>query len=143
MSGWPLVLLGFVVGSLAVIAIGVLFFDVKRGAVGGGRATLARARRFLVVCSDPATETEAERWAAARRREAPGAECIVLRGPSDDEDALFYMVEEAVERERPDAIVVVRRAAAHSRALAGAYGRIKEEIDLPVDSINVPEGAQA
>jgi len=48
-------------------------------------------------------------------------------------------VESAVERERPDAVVVARHEEESHTTLAGTYGRLKEDLHLPVDAIYVPK----
>jgi hypothetical protein len=49
MSGW--LAIGLVVVGMAAVAVTVLLFDIARGDVGGGRHTLARARRLLVIAT--------------------------------------------------------------------------------------------
>ena len=69
MSVW--LAFGLIVGGLAVVAVAVLVTDIARGDVGGGRHTMARARRLLVVALDPGTRAGAERWIAEQREEDP------------------------------------------------------------------------
>jgi len=133
MSGFAVI--AMVVGALVVVALIVLALDLMRGDVGGGRHTLARARRVLVVASDPETRAEGERWAVERRREQPELDYVFVEAPEGE--GLYRAVQDAIEREHPDAIVVVRHDEEDHWALHGTYGRLKEEQPLPIDVIYV------
>jgi hypothetical protein len=134
-SGW--LALGLVVLGFVGVACVVLVFDVLRGDVGGGRRTLARARRLLVVATDADTEAGAEAWIAEQRAERPDLQFFVLA--RDESQELFLEVQDAIDRERPDAIVMVRRAGESHWTHEGTYGRLKEEQRVPVDAIFVGE----
>jgi hypothetical protein len=139
MSGW--LAIGLVVIGLVAVAVMVLVFDVIRGDVGGGRHTLARARRLLVVGEDDATLARAEGWVAEQRRENPLLQCFVLsnQGGSD----LYMAIEEVVQREHPDAIVFARHAEERHKQPEGVYGRLREGQSVPVEAIYVGEEAAA
>ena len=134
-GAWPLALIGLVVACLIVIAVAVLWSDVTAGAVGGGRQTLARARKILVVATDAETEAEGRSWAERQRPEHPDLECLVVRVTPDD---VYSRVHAMVDAERPDAVVMVRhREEQHGHSLEGAYGALKEDLGTPLDSIYV------
>ena len=138
MSGF--LAIGLVVIGLAGVAAVVLMFDVLRGDVGGGRHTLARARRVLVVATDERTEAGAEAWIDAQRAERPDLQIFTLTAPEGQE--LFMAIEEAIAGDRPDAIVMARHAR-ERHAEEGTYARLKQEGRVPVDSIFVEEEARA
>jgi hypothetical protein len=133
MTGW--LAIGLVVLGLVAVALIVFAFDVARGDVGGGRHTLERARRLLVVASDEVTLVGAERWVAEQRREHPLLQCFVLGDPGGSD--LYMAIEDLVQREHPDAIVVVRRSEERDPRVASVYGRLKEGQSVPVDAIYV------
>jgi hypothetical protein len=134
MSGWLAV--GLVVIGLIAVAAAVLMFDVARGDVGGGgRRTMARAHRLLVLATDERTGDEADRWVAEQRRERPELQCFVLVEP--DGQGLFSDVADVIDREHPDAIVVVRHASERHDE-TGTYARLREQLSLPIDTIYVP-----
>jgi hypothetical protein len=137
MTGW--LAIGLVVLGLVGVALIVFAFDVARGDVGGGRHTMERARRLLVVAADEVTRDGAERWVAEQRREHPLLQCFVLGDPGDADQ--YMAIEDVVQREHPDAIVVVRSAEDRDSQLAGIYGRLKEGQSVPVDAIYVTEEA--
>jgi hypothetical protein len=139
MSGW--LAIGLVVIGFVGVACVVLVFDVLRGDVGGGRHTLARARRLLVVATDADTEAGAEDWISEQRTEHPDLQCFVLSEHEGQE--LFMAIQGAIDRERPDAIVMVRHTGESHWAHEGTYGRLKEEQRVPVDAIFVGEGSRA
>jgi hypothetical protein len=64
-------------------------------------------------------------------------QCFVLSQPEGQE--LFMAVEDVIERERPDAVVIARPAGTDHAALEGTYGRLKEELRVPVDAIYINE----
>ena len=157
MSGW--VALGLLVAGLVFIALIVLAGDVLRGDVGG-RHTMARARRLLVVATDTPTEAGAERWIAEQHAERPDLQFFVVRESDGAErwiseqhaerpDLQFFVVsesdgaelwaaiQEAIAYEHPDAIVFARHDEHPHAVLDGVYGRLKEEHELPVDAIYV------
>jgi hypothetical protein len=127
------------IGGLAAVAVAVLVNDIASGDVGGGRGTMARARRLLIVSVDDETTNGAITWIEAQRKERPELQCFLVNGP-DGQD-LYMDVESAVHRERPDAIVVARHASDSHTMLEGIYGRLKEDSELPVDAIYVGEDA--
>ena len=133
MTGW--LAIGLVVIGLIAVALIVFAFDVARGDVGGGRHTMERARRLLVVAPDEVTRAGAERWVAEQRREHPLLQCFVLVDPGGID--LYMAIEDVVQREHPDAIVVVRRPEDRDAQLAGVYSRLKEGQSMPVDAIYV------
>jgi hypothetical protein len=138
-SGW--LAIGLILIGLVGVAAVVLVFDVLRGDVGGGRHTLARARRLLVVATDGPTEAGAEEWIATQRAGRPGLQCFLLTAPEGQE--LFMAIEEAIDGQRPDAIVMARHAGESHWAHEGTFGRLKEEQRVPVDAIFVGEEAKA
>jgi hypothetical protein len=131
MSGWLAIGL-FVIGLVAV-AVAVLISDIVRGDVGGGRHTMERARRLLVIATDDETLSKAQSWVEWQRTQASDRQFFLLSAP--DSQDLYDEIEDAVERERPDAIVVARHGGEHRHALEGVYGRLKEELQVPVDAI--------
>lgn len=133
--------LGLVVIGLVVVALVVLAFDVARGDIGGGRHTLSRARRLLIVATDERTRRGADAWIEEQRKEHPKMQCFMLMG--EDGQELFMDVQAAVERERPDAVVIARHEEESHLMLEGTYGRLKEDLHVPVDAIYVPKGASA
>ena len=139
LSGW--LALGLVVIGLVGVACVVLVFDVLRGDVGGGRHTLKRARRLLVVATDVETEAGAEMWIEEQRAERPELQCFLLVEHEGQE--LFTAIQDAIDRERPDAIVMARHAGESRWAHEGTYGRLKEEQRVPVDAIFVGAEAKA
>lgn len=132
--------IALVVGGFLAVAIAVLIADVARGDVGGGHHTLERARRILVVATDTETTAEADRWVVGQRREHPRLQCWVLSRP--DDQALYMEIEDLIEREQPDAIVMVRHEREHHN-LVGTFGRLKEDLRVPVDAIYLKERASA
>lgn len=139
MSGW--LAIGLVVGGLVMVALVILTVDVVRGDVGGGRHTMERARRLLVVATDERTAAGADRWITEQHKERPDMQFFVLTGPDDQH--LYMQVQGAVELDRPDAIVVARHAEESHSVLAGLYGRLKEDAELPVDAIYVDKQTAA
>lgn len=139
MNGW--LALALVVAGLVFVALIVLLFDVLRGDVGGGHHTMQRARRLLVIATDPEMEAGAMEWIAERRRERADLQCFVLA--EHEGQTLDLAIEEAIARERPDAVVVARHATDNPSLLEGVYGRLKEDCPLPVDAIYVgPDGVR-
>lgn len=134
MSTWAA--LALTIGGLAAVAVAILVNDIASGDVGG-RHTMARARRLLIVAMDNETSQGALAWIRAQREERPDLQCFFVSGP--DGQGLYMDVQEAVERERPDAIVVARHAEDSHTTLEGLYGRLKEDADVPVDAIYVGE----
>lgn len=123
MSGW--LLLALILVAFVVVALAILATDVARGDVGGGRHTMERARRLLVV----ATDDGGERWVDRHQAEHPRHQYFVLAEP--DEDKLFLAVHEAIDRERPDAVVL----AGDGVAIEAVHGALKEEGAVPVDRV--------
>jgi hypothetical protein len=134
MNGW--LAIGLVIAALAAVAVLVLAFDIARGDVGGGRHTMARARRLLVVATDEETTAAAEQWVEEQRRDRPQLQCFVLAGTEGQD--LYMSVQDAIEREQPDAVVMARHEGDSHWALEGTYGRLKEEHSIPIDAIYVP-----
>jgi hypothetical protein len=137
MSGWLAIAL--IVIGLVAVAVAVLAFDIARGDVAGGRHTMARARRLLVVATDDETGKGADHWVAEQRSERPELQCFVL--VERDGQELFMAVQDAIEREHPDVIVMIRHEQErHSET--GTYARLKEQLSLPIDTIYVPAGGE-
>ena len=134
MSGW--LAIGLVIIGLAGVAAVVLVFDILRGDVGGGRHTLARARRLLVVATDEETLRGAEEWIEQQRAERPDLQFFVLAEHTEGQD-LFMAIEHSIDHDRPDAIVMARHAGESHWAHEGTFGRLKEEQRVPVDAIFV------
>jgi hypothetical protein len=133
MSGW--LAIGLVVIGMVGVALTVLIFDIARGDVGG-RHTLARARRLLVIATDAETGERADRWVGEQRAERPELQCFVLVEPDGQE--LFMSVQDVIERDSPDAIVMVRHEEDRHQAIQSTYGRLKEQFSIPIDTIYVP-----
>jgi hypothetical protein len=131
---------GLIVGGLIVVAIAILITDIARGDVGGGRHTMARARRLLVIALDPGTREGAERWIAEQREKEPDRRFFLL-DDTEGEDPLLA-VEHAIDHDRPDAIVVARPEGENPRLETGVYGALKEERRVPVDAIYVSSEAR-
>lgn len=136
MSPW--LAIGLVVVGLVAVALAILAADVARGDVGGARHTIERARRLLVVATDERTRDGAERWIQEQLSEHPDRQFFVLADAEGQE--LYVAIREAIERERPDALVVARHSEESHSVHAGVYGRLKEDLSVPVDAIYVGEG---
>lgn len=134
------VAIGLVVLGLVGVALLILAFDVARGDVGGGHHTLERARRLLIVTTDPYAMPGVDRWIEDQRKEHPRLQCFVLSGADDQES--YEAIQAAIERDRPDAVVVARETTVSHAALAGMYGRLKEDLLIPVDAIYVERGSR-
>lgn len=137
MSGW--VAIGLVLAGLIGVAVVVLIFDVARGDIGG-RHTLARSRRILVVATDDGTHQRAESWIAEQRAEREDLQCFLL--VEHEGELLYQGIHDVMDRERPDSIVMVRHAGDHAEH-EGTLARLREEGVGPIDSILVEEGARA
>lgn len=133
MSVW--LAFGMIIGVLVIVAVAVLISDIARGDVGGGRHTMARAQRLLVVAESPALIAGAEPWITEQRAENPEKQFLVLEDvPEDDVSAAVHY---AIDREKPDAIVVARSYRDDPHSLGGLYGALKEDAPVPVDAIYV------
>lgn len=130
--------IGLVVIGLVAVAVVVLLFDIARGDVGGGRHTMARARRLLVVATDEETGRHADAWVGLQREERPELQCFVLVEP--DGQGLFMSVQESIGRESPDAIVMVRHEQERHGHAGSTYARLKEQFSIPIDSVFVGGG---
>jgi hypothetical protein len=131
MSGW--LAIGLIVIGLLVVALAVLGFDISRGDVGGGRHTMARARRLLVIATDEETGRAADRWVGEQRAERPDMQCFVLVEPDGQE--LFMAVQSAIDRESPDALVVVESEASRGGHHNVTIERIREQFTVPIDTV--------
>jgi hypothetical protein len=138
LSGW--LAIGLVVIGLLGVALVVLIFDVARGDIGG-RHTLARARRILIVATDGSTADRAEEWVAKERIERPGLQCFVLVEPEGE--GLYRGIHDVIDRERPDSIVMVRRASERHEEHTGTLARLHDEGVGPIDSIFVADEVTA
>lgn len=134
------VAIGLVVAGLIGVAIIILIFDVSRGDIGG-RHTLARARRLLVVATDDETAARAEEWVAAERLERPDLQCFVLVEPEGE--GLYQEIHIVLDRESPDSIVMIRHAAERHDHHTGTYARLHDEGVGPIDCIYLEEEAKA
>jgi hypothetical protein len=132
---------GLIVIGLGIVAVAVLISDIARGDVGGGRHTMARARRLLVIATDPGTRAGAERWIAEQRAEDPERQFFMLDDVGDEE--LMRAIEHAIDHDRPDAVIVARHEGESHMTLSGIYGALKEESRVPVDAIYVSTEAPA
>ncbi len=130
--------IGVVLAAGVFVALVILAFDVLRGDVGGHQ-TMARARRLLVISTDERTHAGAEKWMAEQRKESPKLQFFVLAHTGDDEQALFMDVQASVERDRPDAVVMARHDEESHSMQEGTFGRIKEDLAIPVDAIYIPK----
>jgi hypothetical protein len=137
-SGW--LAIGLVVIGLVGVAVAILLTDLLRGDIGG-RHTMARARRLLVIATDEPTGARADRWIDERRAERSDLQCFLLVEP-DGED-LYRAVHDVIDREHPDAMVMVRHGSEHGGMETGTYARLKDEGSLPLDVIYIDEGATA
>ena len=138
MSAW--LGIGLVVIGLVAVALAVLGFDIARGDVGGGRHTMARARRLLVIATDERTGDQADGWVSEQRSERPELQCFVLVEP--DGQGLFMAIQDVIDREHPDALVFVRQEGERHGEPGTTYERIKEQYSLPIDTIYVPAGGR-
>lgn len=114
----------------------MLIFDVSRGDIGG-RHTLARARRILVVATDEDTAARAEEWIAQERAERPDLQCFLL--VESDSEELYQRVHYSLDHDVPDSIVFVRHAADRHEAHTGTYARLHDEGVGPIDAIYLEE----
>lgn len=96
---------------------------------------MERARRLLVVATDAETRAGAERWIRHQRVDHPDHQFFVLADTEGQE--LYLAVQEAIERDNPDAIIVTRHEGDSQTTLSGLYGALKEDLLLPVDAIYV------
>jgi hypothetical protein len=133
MSVW--LAFGMIIGVLAIVAIAILITDVARGDVGGGRHTMARAERLLIVADEPGLLAGAETWISEQRTENPQRQIFVLEDPEGE--SLPEAVDRALERYKPDGIVVARSYRDDPGSLGGIYGALKEDSVVPVDAIYV------
>ena len=138
MSGW--LAIGLIVLGFVGVAAAILLTDVLRGDIGG-RHTLARARRLLVIATDEPTGARADEWIAEQRADRSDLQCFLLVEP--DGEGLYRAVHDVIDRERPDAMVMVRHHAEHGGMETGTYARLKEEARLPLDVIYIEDGAAA
>lgn len=132
MSVW--LAFGMIIGALVIVAVAILISNIARGDVGGGRHTMARAQRLLVVAESPALIAGAEPWIKEQRAENPEKQFLVLEDVEDDVSAAVHY---AIDREKPDAIVVARSYRDDPHSLGGLYGELKEDAPVPVDAIYV------
>jgi hypothetical protein len=56
---------------------------------------------------------------------------------------LYLAVQEAIDRDNPDAIIVTRHDDDSHTTLNGVYGALKEDLLLPFDAIYVTKESQA
>jgi hypothetical protein len=131
--------IGLTAIGLIVVALAVLAADIARGDVGGGRHTLERARRILVVATDDETRGGADRWINEQLLEHPDRQFFVLADTEGQE--LYRAIQDVIDRERPDAVVVTRHETDSHAIAAGIYGRLKDDLRLPVDAIYVGSDA--
>ncbi len=139
MSVW--LAIGLVVIGLVVVALAILAADIARGDVGGGRHTMARARRLLIIATDDETGEEADRWVREQRSEKADLQCFVLV-ESEGQD-LFMAVQDVVERERPDALILVHHEEERHGHEAPTFDRIREQFTIPIDTIYAPARSEA
>jgi hypothetical protein len=92
---------------------------------------------LIVISTDPPTEARAERWIDEQRRGRPELECLHVKEPEGEE--FFSTVHEAVERHRPDAVIMVRHGDERRGLLEGTYGALKDDLAIPVDAIYTDE----
>ena len=137
MSAWAAI--GLTVVGLLIVALAILAADIARGDVGGGRHTMERARRILVVATDAETRGGADRWIDEQRLEHPDRQFFVLADAEGQE--LYMAVQDVIERERPDAVIVTRHERDSHSTAEGIYGRLKDDLRVPVDAIYVGSGA--
>ena len=133
MSVW--LAFGLIVAGLVVVAIAILITDIARGDVGGGRHTMERAQRLLIVATDPQTTRGAERWIAEQRSEHPDRQFFRLDAPGGGD--LSPAVTSGTGRDRRVAVGGARRDDESHTLLSGLYGALKEDATVPVDAIYV------
>lgn len=136
----PWVAIALIIAGLIGVAVVMLIFDVLRGDIGG-RRTLARARRILVVATDGPTADRAEEWVAKERAERPDLQCFLLVEPEGE--GLYQGIHDALDREGADSIIFVRHAAERHEGHTGTIARLHDEGVGPIDSIYVNEGVTA
>lgn len=136
----PWVAIGLVIAGLIGVAVVMLIFDVARGDIGG-RHTLARSRRILVVATDGATAGHAEEWVAEERQERSDLQCFILVEPEGE--GLYQGIHDVLDREAPDSIIFVRHASERHEGHTGTIARLNDEGVGPIDSIYIRDGAVA
>ena len=121
---------------LVIIAFSMLFADALRGAIGG-RRTLERARRLLVVSIDDATERAARGWIERFRADHPATRCVPLRVGDGSDGDTYIAVQQEIEKTDPDGVVwALHESSRHSEE--GPYAMARRELELPMDAIYVP-----
>jgi hypothetical protein len=93
------------------------------------------------VATDERTEAGADAWIEGQRAERPDLQVFQLTAPEGQD--LWLAIDDAIENDRPDAIVMARHARERHGPEEGTYARLKQEGRLPVDSIFVEEEARA
>jgi hypothetical protein len=138
LNGW--VAIGLIFAGLIGVAVVMLIFDYTRGDIGG-RHTLARARRILVIATDGPTADRAEEWVAAERIERPDLQCFLIVEPEGE--GLYQSIHDVLEREGADSIVFVRHASERHEEHTGTLARLHDEGVGPIDSIFVHDEVTA
>lgn len=118
---------------LVVVAAMTLSADYMRGAFGGNM-TLARAKKVLVVSTDDDTRERAAAWMGRHRAEYPHATSVALHITNQPDARTFELFEEALKRERPDAVVWALHDEQHG-SHEGPYAMAKEQLNVPMDAI--------
>jgi hypothetical protein len=136
----PWVAIALIIAGLIGVAVVMLIFDVLRGDIGG-RHTLSRARRILVVATDGPTADRAEEWVAAERIERPDLQCFVIVEPEGE--GLYQSIHDALDREGADSIVFVRKASERHEEHTGTLARLHDEGVGPIDTIFVHDQVTA
>lgn len=137
--GWTLV--GVIASALVIAGGVVLFNDVIGGAIGG-RKTLERARRLLVVSLGEGTESAAAEWRDRHVATHPDVECTLERPAGGTDYAVFQATERAINKYNPDAVVWVLPA--HDRhSHESAYAAARRELTIPMDAVYVDAPTRA
>jgi hypothetical protein len=136
----PWVAIALIIAGLIGVAVVMLIFDVTRGDIGG-RHTLARARRIIVVATDGTTADRAEEWVARERVERPDLQCFVIVEPEGEH--LYQTIHKTYETESVDSIVFVQHESERHEAHTGTVARLHDEGVGPIDSIYIPDEVTA
>jgi hypothetical protein len=139
--------IGLIVGAVIVlgaIALILLSSDVVKGNIGG-RHTLERARKLLVVSADEPTRARGDDWSAHHAEKHPDVEIVPLDVSGADGDFAAYLaVQEAINAQKPDGLIWVLHTGESRHAEEGPYAMAKRELNIPMDAIFASEGeAQA
>lgn len=138
--------IGLIIGAvilLAIVAVVLLSTDVLKGDIGG-RHTLERARKLLVVSTDDATKARGADWAAHHAETHADVKIVPLDASQVQGDFNVYLhVQEAINAEQPDAVVWVLHGDEGRHPEEGPYAMAKRELGVPMDAIVVSDSEPA